>query len=115
MVKIKEVKHSDEEFSSSDGSAQGSEEGEEMIIGESQEDEEMDMDQMLDGESGEFEMDEESGEYDMNPMGMFEDECEEGEVDMDDYGKESELEIMELAPGESQSATHSSDEEQEAI
>tara|TARA_B110000285_G_C15097962_1_gene603233 strand:+ start:345 stop:587 length:243 start_codon:yes stop_codon:yes gene_type:complete len=34
---------------------------------------------------------------------------------MDDYGEEGEMEFMELAPGESQSATHSSDEEEEAV
>lgn len=48
-------------------------------------------------------------------MGLFDEECEEGEADMDDYGEEGELEFMELAPGESESATHSSDEEEEAI
>lgn len=118
MVKVKEVKHSDEEISSSNSNDQGSEEGEEMIIGESQEDEEMDMDEMLDDESGEMEMDDESGEFDMRdtgPMGLFDEECEEGEVDMDDYGEEGELEFMELASGESESATHSSDEEEEAV
>jgi hypothetical protein len=72
MVKVKEVKHSDEEISSSDG--QGSDEGQEMMIGESQEDEEMDMDQLMDGESGEYDMEgDESGEFDMDAMNPFED------------------------------------------
>ena len=118
MVKVKEVKHSDEEISSSDSNDQGSEEGEEMIIGESQEDEEIGMDEMLDDESGEMDMDDESGEFDMGhagPMGFFDEEAEEGEADMDDYGEEGELEFMELASGESESATHSSDEEEEAV
>lgn len=60
-------------------------------------------------ESGEEMMDDESGEVDFDALNPFEDECEEGEVDMDDFGEEGEMEFMELASGESQSESHSSD------
>jgi hypothetical protein len=53
-------------------------------------------------------MDAESGEMDdIEVINPFEDECEEGEVDMDDYGEEGEMEVMELAEGESQSDSDS--------
>jgi hypothetical protein len=64
-------------------------------------------------------MNDESGEMDdIEVINPFEDECEEGEVDMDDYGEEGEMEVMELAEGESQSDSDSDDsgaQELEAI
>jgi hypothetical protein len=87
MVKVREVKHSDDDVSS--GSDSQGEEGEfdneeDMLIGGSEAE-----DMMMD--------DDESGESDLegiNPASFFEDECEEGEVDMDDYGEEGEMEMM---------------------
>lgn len=63
MVKVKEVKHSDEEISSSD-------------------------DELNQQESMEDEYDDEYGEEEGDVMNPFEDVCEENEVDEDDYDEE---------------------------